>query len=284
MTLVEIKCEKGDLRHETFLKKAQWDLKMDGNAGIGLIKYKCSYLVDELNNYENILAGNCQEIICSKYYEDNGLWQIGQISSINSKKDIPANFPEIKKYLGKPFDVYLKSGLQSIFQSAEYEMADEEINNLAIYSYENEINEKYKGIYSIFEYSLMQNCSFDLEKIPDRLKENGTKYPGLTSGYVFVGRRGSHSGIHSEDYELPSININFSGKIQNQIFLTSYSVLSSDRMFLSIPGFPFCLPIRFRTNSVPLSLSLSALESTLIIMSAKRLDGNERIVQLQVLQ
>ena len=222
MAVIEIECKKEDLKHETFLSKAQSDLKRDGISGIGLIKYKCGYLIDELENFGNIRDRICTELICSKYSEDNGLWQIEFLKRFANKKNIAPDFNEIKNYLGCPFINYLDSGSNNQFQSANCGMSDEEINELANYCYENEINEQYKGIYSIFEDSLMRNCSFDLEKIPDRLRECGTTYPGLTTGYVFVGRRGSHSGIHSEDYELPSININFEGKL---IFLVQIYIL-----------------------------------------------------------
>ena len=83
----------------------------------------------------------------------------------------------------------------------------------------------------------MQNCSFDLEKIPDKLKDCGEEYPGLTTCYAFaiqgfiartmdchpqmsISKVNSHSENSSFGSSLP--NSNTSSLAQKKIDLLTF--------------------------------------------------------------
>ena len=116
----------------------------------------------------------------------------------------------VPKYSGKPYLNYLESGKSEKYADAENQMSDEQIVSMAMSFYEEEAK-NHVNEYSIIEYSLMENCSLDIERIENRLTKCGSLI-GINSGYTFFGSRGSQSQIHPEDYLLPSINFCYKGK------------------------------------------------------------------------
>lgn len=110
-------------------------------------------------------------------------------------------------FLRKPFKNYMSYNPHPAIPVATDHMIDEEIISIA----ELTCKEQSINYYAIMKYPLMKNLSFDLEKIKNPLNSCGLELKGLTTGYTFIGCKGSESEIHSEDYQLPSINMNFEG-------------------------------------------------------------------------
>ena len=185
----------------------------EGKDGIGSIVLKAPFLVDEINS-DSIRSLECTNVKITDW-ENFKDFSIIKSSKEWVKKDgkitcTQKNEKHVSKYLGKPYMNYLESGKCKKYPDAENRMSDEEIVAMAIGFYEKEAK-NHVNEYSITEHSLMENCSFNMEKIENRLTKCGSLI-GVNSGYSFFGRRGSQSQIHPEDYMLPSINFCLKGK------------------------------------------------------------------------
>lgn len=208
------KVEKGMINTKNFVPFVDELLVKDGKDGDGFTVLKAPFLVDEINSdFVRKLKCKNVKVINRENFKDLSIvksskeWveKDGKVTC-NQRKET-RNVPE---YLGKPYLNYLESGKNEKYADAENQMSDEQIISIAMSFYEEEAK-NHVNEYSIIEYSLMENCSLDIERIENRLTKCGSLI-GINSGYTFFGRRGSQSQIHPEDYLLPSINFCYKGK------------------------------------------------------------------------
>ena len=75
---------------------------------------------------------------------------------------------------------YLGNGKSEKYADAEQQISDEQIVSTAINFYEEEAK-NHMNEYQIIEYSLMENCSLDIEKIENRFTKRGSLI-GFNSG------------------------------------------------------------------------------------------------------
>lgn len=202
-------CMEGDLNHDNFAEIANELLLQDGKNGIGLIVFDCQYLVREINesgiDVEKLICKN----ITYNEWEYDGRILINKVDENLTSKSTKYTYSS--QHLGKQLKNYMQCTIMDNLPIATLDMNDDHL--IAIGKiFEKSINENYKGKYCIVDSPLMKNCSLDLVKIHNPLEECG-KIPGLTIAYTYLGCIGSGSGIHSEDYLLPSMNFCYKGKL-----------------------------------------------------------------------
>lgn len=253
MACITVECnEINKLTHENFVEKTDILLTSDGKNGIGCIKYKCLFLIEELSNaviqdellyktqtqfdqqQQQLIRGyDVPEAIVltvRKHYEnDNGIFITKDFNSVLTLRDFESG-PKIKVedeckmennrfFLGKELNKYLNHDLCRDIPYATDNMTDEDIINIAKEMSESECNEQFINYYASIKYPIMKKLSFDLEKIKNPFNSYGqSDFPDLsefveelTTGYTLFGCKGSKTELHSENYHLPKINMNFQG-------------------------------------------------------------------------
>lgn len=235
-------CAQYDLRNDTFMTHADEWMKKDGPNGTGIVIFNCGYLINEIkNNQQDLMGQVCTGITYTEWEYDGKILiskdKILLDETLSNKSIQNSCYASTLRYIGKPISDYFSLNLCPKLPIVNDSMSDSEIIDIGKLFYKKAINEKYIGKYAVDEYPLMEQCSLNLEKICSPLELCGTM-SGITTGYTYYGCTGSISGLHSEDYSLPSMNINYSGKYKKNYLLFIIISLSLSLSYFSHLFFP----------------------------------------------
>lgn len=200
--------KEGDFNELNFVDFINPLLQKDGKNGKGFVKLKMDFMIDELKQMtRNVERSICEEVTVQTHknrYVKEGILELKRSDTIPSDEDPKAS----RSYLYQPYWSYLTSDQR--YQSANPDSSDQEILDIGTVFYQNELIPGYISEYSVIDSAIMKGSKFNLENIQNTLKYCN-KCAGLNSGFLYLGRRGTQSCVHQEDFHVPSLNLCFKG-------------------------------------------------------------------------